>query len=179
MDEGYDAGIIVINGAGGAGVDIFFSLPIEHMDATKSENYMVFLDQRKRVVMENLPVSTAKSLITKARAAYNKHTHTAVGLFSLFPRASFPSSDLPPVSFVFSKAQTKAHYGSFWSHPAACPFVDVQEDNSTTLCLLLKGGSECRNDAKDGVLLHSQAALAQFLILPNRKLLRGRVVLNS
>jgi hypothetical protein len=42
-EDDSDAGVIVINGTGGAGVDIFFSLPIEHSDAANIENYMVFL----------------------------------------------------------------------------------------------------------------------------------------
>jgi hypothetical protein len=80
VDEGSDAGVIVKNGVGGAGVDIFFSLPIEHMDATKPETYMVFLDQRKRVATDTLPaLSTAKSLITKARAAYSRQAHSYSG----------------------------------------------------------------------------------------------------
>lgn len=136
-----EAGVVVINGIGGAGVDVFFSLPLEHKDTAKVENYMVFLDQRKRVATNTMALSTANDWIAKARAAYTDD-NTVVGLFSMFPRAEIPANDLPDVSFVISKAQTKAYHGSFWSHPAACPFVDLQEDNTTTLCLLLKGGNE-------------------------------------
>lgn len=129
-----------------------FSLPIANTDVTITKNYMVFLDQRKRVAIDTIGVRAAKDLIAKARAVYNKHTHTAVGLFSMFPRASIPANKLPAVSFVISKAEAKAYHGSFWSHPAACPFVDVQEDNKTTLCLLLTG------DPKD------QAKVAEEII---------------
>lgn len=99
------------------------------------------MDQRKRVAIDSIGAKAANALIAKARAVYKKHPHTAVGLFSMSPRASIPANELPAASFVISKAETKAYHGSFWSHPAACPFVDVQEDNKTTLRLLLTGDS--------------------------------------
>eukprot|EP00978_Attheya_sp_CCMP212_P028891 scaffold100981_cov55-Attheya_sp.AAC.3 len=125
VDSGYDAGVVVINGAGGAGVDIFFSLLIEYKDAANLENYMIFLDQRKQEAKGTLSLNSAKSLIKKARDAYSRH-------------ASIQRS-----------AQTKAYHGSFWSHPAACPFVDVQEDNTLTLCLLLQNSKESGSVAED------------------------------
>jgi hypothetical protein len=106
VDEDCDAGVIVINGAGGAGVDIFFSLLIEHKDAANLENYMVFLDQRKREAKDTLAMSTAKSFIAKARKAYRGHTQTAVRLFGLFPRAIIPPSDLAATSFFCDQRST-------------------------------------------------------------------------
>jgi hypothetical protein len=153
-----DAGVIVINGVGGAGVDVFFSLPLDDADSTKLENYVVFLDQRKRVATDSMPGSTAKKLIVNARAAFSNHAHTVVGLFSMFPRAEIPASDLPANSFVISKKQTKAFHCCFWSHPAACPYVDLQEDNKTTLSLLLRGGNPAKRTAAAEIICRRTSA---------------------
>lgn len=152
VDTDSHVGVTVINGSGGARVDIFFSLPLANTDATITKNYMVFLDQQKQVAIDTFDAKASKTLIAKARAVYNNHTHTAVGLFSMFPPTSIPANELPPVSFVISKAHMKAYHGSVWSHPAACPFDNVQEDNKTTLCLLLTGNPKDQAKVADEMI---------------------------
>jgi hypothetical protein len=142
-----ETGVIVINGAGGKGVDVFFSFPIAHSETSECTDYVLFLDQRKRVATDTMSASTAKGLIAKACEVYRHDGPTVVGLFSMFPRTEIPASDLPSNSFVISKKQTKTFHGGFWSHPAACPYVDIQEDNKTTLCLLLEGTNDKKKEA--------------------------------
>ena len=65
-----DPGVIVMNGPDGAGVDISFSLLKEGAtNENDISNYMVFLDQRKRVAVNSLSERADNALVSEAKQA--------------------------------------------------------------------------------------------------------------
>eukprot|EP00919_Chromeraceae_sp_WS-2016_P018853 GHVR01044839.1.p1 GENE.GHVR01044839.1~~GHVR01044839.1.p1 ORF type:complete len:357 (+),score=11.53 GHVR01044839.1:503-1573(+) len=136
-DDG--TGSVVINGAGGKGVDIFFCLP----KASVPNEYVTLSDQRKFVAKSTVGNTTVKQLLSKARIKPSVAPgEVVVGLF--YPLADFLGSniDLPPNSFVLSNLESKMYHGSFAFHPACSPFVDVNHDPLSSLKLLFSNNAK-------------------------------------
>eukprot|EP00732_Lithocolla_globosa_P002410 Lithocolla_globosa_v1_NODE_1565_length_2482_cov_16.247631.p1 type:complete len:765 gc:universal NODE_1565_length_2482_cov_16.247631:2415-121(-) len=137
---GESHGYVVINGANGKGVDVFFALR-SAFDATR---YFVCADQRKRVA-GCLGEDTALKLIEKARISPGDQVEVnltvIVGLFSVFPHFSSKSGDaLPSKSFVVAYEQSERYHGSLQFHPASSPCINVNDDSSSTIQMVLRGG---------------------------------------
>eukprot|EP00732_Lithocolla_globosa_P001005 Lithocolla_globosa_v1_NODE_419_length_4112_cov_8.573330.p1 type:complete len:604 gc:universal NODE_419_length_4112_cov_8.573330:280-2091(+) len=138
-------GYVVINGEGGNGVDIFFSLK-----CSLDERYLVCTDQRKRK-SGYMGENAATELIKKARI-YPKNLKVpvvvVVGLFSMFPHFNHSKSVLPPNSFVVSYDQTSSYHGGLQYHPASSPCINVNDDSVSALKMCLFG-----TDASKGATL--------------------------
>ncbi|EPZ34850.1 hypothetical protein O9G_001981 [Rozella allomycis CSF55] len=133
VDEVHDylqEGIVVINGENGQGVDPFFAL-----ESTQG-GYILINDQRKHDSGEQ----TVTNLIHKALIKPNiQHVSVTVipCLFSCF--SSFSLTEIPKNSIVVSYPQSKAYHGSMWIHPAASPYINVNNTSITHLKNILNG----------------------------------------
>ncbi len=126
-------GWVLLNGAGGIGVDIFFALPLAN-----GLGHVVCADQRKREA-GSLGEKRAAAQVEKARSrprCLSEQSKLVVGLFSMFPSYEQGADDLPDDCFVVSFREHQAYHGCLTLHPASSPCVDVNRDNQSTLELL-------------------------------------------
>jgi hypothetical protein len=122
----------VLNGVSGEGVDFFAALPL----ADGSGRMVMYEDQRK-VVAAALSEHTPAKLIDRARIMPKCLPSGSIcvsGLFSIL--ASFDGGDIPLNSIVLSYRQHREFFGTLSNHPACKTFVDVNNDNESTLRLL-------------------------------------------
>lgn len=149
-------GYVVVNGAGGRGVDIFFALEL----ASGPRSYVVCTDQRKREA-KCLGKVRASSLIEKARVTPEIAgvQNVIVGLFSLFPHFDQAAEDLPLDSFVVAYEQSGPYHGSLQFHPASSPCVCLNDDPTSSLCMILQGRD--KRDAANAIVRRRQNARFQ------------------
>ena len=124
-----EGGWVVLNGEGGKGVDIYFSL-----DKADGSGQVVITDQRKRDA-KDLGASKLNKLVESARITPS----TVVCLFSCFSSTHFRPEDIPNDSCVVSYAQTEAYHGALWVHPAASPCVNLNLASISYLKMIFKG----------------------------------------
>ena len=129
-------GYIVINGDSGEGADIFFTL-----DQVDFDSKVLVIDQRKRV--------NGLYSLNQAR----KHLNSATirpevvgndvkiirGVMNCISNVSFAQEDLPPSSFVVSRAQSDIFHGSLLLHPACSPLIPVNLANKIGLKMIFTG----------------------------------------
>lgn len=133
----FDQGVVVLNGEGGTGVDLFFAL-----EKGNSKEYVVFVDQRKRVAGNNLGPISVKKLLQKAEimpVVVPAGSTLVKGLFSCVTDSNVGLDDLIPDSIVVSYSQNELYHGTLWTHPAAYPFVRINTDTSASIQMLFKG----------------------------------------
>lgn len=119
---------VVINGFGGIGVDIFFTLP-QH----GTTNKVLFLDQRKR---------THGSFGLSARIVPRSLGTDSVvirGVVNCLPEVKFTKYQLPSFSFVVGRDQSTQFHGSLSFHPGCSPLVHINIANKTALKMVFKG----------------------------------------
>jgi hypothetical protein len=130
-------GLVVINGEGGEGVDVFFALK-----KNSSDGYVVFTDQRKRVGGNNLGQIGVANLLQKAsimpRIVAANSTLVAC-LFSCVNHANVSAVDLAKNSIVVAYGQNQRYHGTFWTHPASSPFVKINTDPISYIQMVLLG----------------------------------------
>ena len=122
-------GWVILNGGGGEGVDIFFSL-----EMANGSGSVVITDQRKRDT-KALGASKLNKLVESARITPS----TVVCLFSCLSSTHLRPEDIPNDSCVVSYAQTRAYHGSLWVHPASSPCVNLNLDSIISLKMVFKG----------------------------------------
>jgi len=134
-DEGI--GYVVINGANGEGVDIFFALP-----RCAKGGYVVCVDQRKRV-MSSLGITQATVLLNKSDITPLCVPNSLLikGLFNMFPWFNSNSTTIPENSFLVCFNQTQAYHGSLALHQGSSPCINVNQEGQTAIQMLLKGVS--------------------------------------
>jgi hypothetical protein len=133
-----DEGCIVLNGFAGRGVDVFFALK------TVTGITVVFLDQGKRVAGPTLNSASVRPLIDHTRLKLNflpEDSIVVACFFSCLVSANVESEKLPSNSIVVSKQNLENYHGSLFTHPAAAPFVDINNDRITYIKMVLEGNS--------------------------------------
>ncbi|KAI3643840.1 hypothetical protein MP228_010004 [Amoeboaphelidium protococcarum] len=130
-------GLVVVNGEGGQGVDLFFALQKQ-----SSDGYVVFTDQRKRVGGNNLGLVGISNLLQKAQImprilASNSTLVTC--LFSCVAEANVRATDLAENSVVVVYRQSRRYHGTLWTHPASSPFVRINTDPVSYIQMVLAG----------------------------------------
>jgi hypothetical protein len=126
-------GWVLLNGAGGTGVDIFFALCLED-----GSGHLVCSDQRKREA-GSFGAKRAETLWRKAHqipACLSASSKVIVGLFSMFPSYNRATDSLPDDCFVVSFREHQNYHACLVLHPASSPCVDVNRDNQSMLSLL-------------------------------------------
>ena len=130
-------GLVVINGEGGEGVDVFFVL-----QRMSSDGYVLFTDQRKRVGGNNLGQIGVSNLLQKAsimpRILAANSTLVAC-LFSCVIYANVSAADLAKNSIVVAYGQNQRYHGTLWTHPASSPFVKINTDPISYIQMVLSG----------------------------------------
>jgi hypothetical protein len=132
-------GYIVLNSESGRGVDIWFTLKL--LDPQRPNQYLLVLDQRKRVAEVDANATQASFYESKARdpkvvPTHQKITKTVVGIFSMLSSVNAQQARLPVNTFVVSYPQLSEYHGQLSDHPAASPFIRIRFDNLSTLKLL-------------------------------------------
>ncbi|KAI9346281.1 hypothetical protein BDR26DRAFT_916685 [Obelidium mucronatum] len=131
-------GLVVINGENGKGVDLFFGLK----KRGKNE-YVICLDQRKRVAGGNLGVGRIQTLLSSATIP-----PTALGPVMVVPLlfSSLVSTNVDELgsrsAVVVTYAQLQQYHGGLWLHPAASPCVNVNKDPISYIKMLLTGDGQ-------------------------------------
>ncbi|KAI3641955.1 hypothetical protein MIR68_000010 [Amoeboaphelidium protococcarum] len=130
-------GLVVINGEGGEGIDVFFAL-----QKNSSDGYVFFTDQRKRVGGNNLGQIGVSNLLQKASImprilAANSTLVTC--LFSCVIYANVTAIDLAKNSIVVAYGQNQRYHGTLWTHPASSPFVKINTDPISYIQMVLSG----------------------------------------
>ena len=130
-------GLVVINGEGGEGVDVFYVL-----QKKSSDGYVVFTDQRKRVGGNNLGQIGVSNLLQKAsimpRILAANSTLVAC-LFSCVIYANVSAVDLAKNSIVVAYGQNQRYHGTLWTHPASSPFVKINSDPISYIQMVFSG----------------------------------------
>jgi hypothetical protein len=119
-------GLVIINGDGGEGVDVFFALKKKSLDA-----YVLFTDQRKRVAGNNLGKIGASNLLQKASIMPRilpANNTLVTCLFSCVVYANIRAEDLAENSIVVAYGQNQRYHGTLYTHPASSPFVKINTD---------------------------------------------------
>ena len=136
----------LLNGNNGAGVDVFAALPMVN---SSSESVLLYCDQRK-VVADSLGQKTVQKLIKKATIKPDilpEGSECVRGLFSILASFNGKPADIEEDSFVLSYKQHREFYGESLSyHPACRTYIDVNNDNKSTLLLLTSINKEKVDD---------------------------------
>jgi hypothetical protein len=126
-------GLVVINGESGQGVDIFFSLK------TVDGKIIVITDQRKRD-SKKLGTLSINTLLEKAKIIPNvDHLLVIPCLFSVFANPRISSEDLLLNSVFVCSKQSSDYFSLFRAHPAASPFIFINDTTAIHLGNLLSG----------------------------------------
>ena len=130
-------GLMVINGEGGEGVDVFFALK-----KNSSDGYVLFTDQRKRVGGNNLGQIGVSNLLKKASIMpriLGANSTLIACLFSCVINANVSAVDLAKNSIVVAYGQNQRYHGTLWTHPASSPFVKINTDPISYIQMVLSG----------------------------------------
>ncbi|KAI3632076.1 hypothetical protein MIR68_009912 [Amoeboaphelidium protococcarum] len=148
-------GLVLINGEGGAGVDLFYALK-----KFESDGYVVITDQRKRTGGSDLGAARLNSLLENARIMPDiiaSNSCVIPCLFSCITNANVGESDLPEPSVVVSYSQSQQYHGTLFTHPASSPFVNVNKDPISFILMLLSGND--KRTVAEAILLRRQVKL--------------------
>jgi hypothetical protein len=126
-------GLVLINGEGGKGLDIFFSL-------NSADQFVLVHDQRKRD-SNNLGSKSVINLLqrTAIESPNIPNSNIITCLYSCFASPNVSTSDLINDSIIVTYIQSKKYFGSFWLHPAASPLININNTSVTYLVNLLSG----------------------------------------
>ena len=135
--KGSDDGVwfVLINGANGPAVDLFFCLPL-----AEGNDGVLFCGDQRKFTSANLGEHRAEELSNAVRGrvplCLPEGSHVVTALFSLFPSFNSEEDGLPEDSFVVSFAEHSFYHGSLAFHPASSPCLDVNRCGITKLQLL-------------------------------------------
>jgi hypothetical protein len=125
---------VLINGADGPAVDLFFCLPLANVDG------VLFCGDQRKFTSANLGEQRAEDLLNAVRRQVPRclpgGSRVVTALFSLFPSFNSEEDGLPEDSFVVSFAEHSFYHGSLAFHPASSPCIDVNRCGITKLQLL-------------------------------------------
>ena len=139
-------GLVIINGEGGKGVDIFFALK-----KNSADGHVICVDQRKRVAVKTFGKKTANDLMDKARIIPSilSNADTVVPcIFSCFASSTIPIENMSRNSVIVTFSQSQNYHGCLNTHPASSPSVNINADSISYIQMLFSG--------KDARLLASQ-----------------------
>lgn len=126
---------VLINGADGPAVDLFFCLPL-----AKNAGGVLFCGDQRKFSSANLGEYRAEELLNAMRGQVPRclpeGSRVVTALFSLFPSFNRGEDGLPEDSFVVSFAEHSFYHGSLAFHPASSPCIDVNRCGITKLELL-------------------------------------------
>ncbi|KAI3635616.1 hypothetical protein MIR68_006254 [Amoeboaphelidium protococcarum] len=148
-------GLVLINGEGGAGVDLFYAL--KKFD---SDGYVVITDQRKRSGGSDLGAARVNSLLENARIMPDiiaLNSWVIPCLFSCITSANVGASDLPQQSAIVSYSQSRKYHGTLFTHPASSPFVNINKDPISFILMLLSGKD--KRTVAEAIMLKRQVKL--------------------
>lgn len=134
-----------MNGANGAGVDIFFALK----DA-RSGNLIVFVDQRKRVRSHFQPKEYLDKLRECRPAFLGEDTRLVGGIMNCAALSNLETDAVPHDCFLLTRNET--FHGTLAYHPACSPFVPINSANKTALLSVLSGSKEDKDEAAKEIM---------------------------
>ena len=126
---------VLINGANGPAVDLFFCLPLAN-----NVGGVLFCGDQRKFTSSNLGEHRAEELLNAVRGQVPRclpgGSRVVTALFSLFPSFNSEEDGLPEDSFVVSSIEHSFYHGSLAFHPASSPCIDVNRCGITKLQLL-------------------------------------------
>ncbi|EPZ33843.1 hypothetical protein ROZALSC1DRAFT_30715 [Rozella allomycis CSF55] len=133
---------IVLNGEGGAGVDVFFSLKL-----SDDSGYILVLDQRKRISSQ-VTNSTLSHFISKLPRSPsclgNLKFDIVFGLMSIYSHINI--DEIPEGTYFVSANDSVTFHNTLFDHPGCSMAIDVNSSMQTSLSQLFIGSKKTRMD---------------------------------